>query len=237
MSRPRSGTVTSLPSAKAAPPRSLPYAEVQELALPVERQEVTKRTPIEGGARVLMFAALAIVLYRLTKKTRIALFHTFTNRNKPGSQCLIGDLADSHIVGLHFRTGLKCHELMDQAKHEIDTSTLFQEIPTSVLWRLLPKRPRFSDVPIFYTYYDIDYTVESEVNDGLSLKRMRLPHIPGAGGASLHFIAIEEGRRIRLRVAYSSELFHATFVRTILSNWRRVTFELFHFPMEPVPTL
>jgi amino acid adenylation domain-containing protein len=189
---------------------------------------------------ILLLAALNTLLHRYTGREHVGVFAPMANRSRPETHDLIGWFATSHILTSDFSIPLTFSDLLAQVRDRVLGAYTHQDIPASLLMRLL--FPYFQnseslrkglDAP--FVFFDLRVGKQTLNMRGLEVKPVEIPS--SSADAGLTIVVSELMDELTITIGYSADRFEAAGVSQMLADFQNLLAAIVTSPQQQVTAL
>jgi hypothetical protein len=174
----------------------------------------------------LMLAALAAVLARCARRSRVALWGSFSNRT-PSTHDIVGCFRHRHLLGFEVWRQLSSRELLQQARTVVRQSVTHQGLPLEYLWHVAGYRPRYDDLVVSFDYTRwTPRSREVQFPHGAIAQRETLDEEAWEWTPTLAFHVEDRRDYFSLSVKYPEQCFAAAAMYDLLNQFRSVAGQL-----------
>jgi hypothetical protein len=180
-----------------------------------------RRCARHANTTLYMFfvATFYLVLYRHTRKPRVALWANCENRTRPEFSDVVGWFVNSHLLGISFDSDPTCAELLSRVQQLVLDATTHQELPTTALWTMLGTSPELEELQVLFEFKRQSERCSRE-RSGMEIQEVQLPLMSSTGFAHHFFVTVtEDGPEIELAFAFSATSVDEEGMRQWLDDW------------------
>ncbi|HKR23467.1 MAG TPA: condensation domain-containing protein, partial [Pyrinomonadaceae bacterium] len=188
----------------------LPSALSEALSVVCRREGVT--------LFMLLLAAFKTLLYRYTGQDEIVIGAPIANRNNIETENLIGFFVNTLVLRTDLSGDPHFPELLARVRKVTLEAYAHQDLPFEVLVEDLQPERSLSRNPLFQVMFQLENTPKEE----LPLPGLTLSPVGVAGVASqfdLSIDVVESDAGLGMTAEYSTDLFEAETIRTLLKRW------------------
>ncbi|HEU4711739.1 MAG TPA: amino acid adenylation domain-containing protein [Pyrinomonadaceae bacterium] len=167
---------------------------------------------------MLLLAAFKALLYRYTGQDEIVIGAPIANRNNIETENLIGFFVNTLVLRTDLSGDPHFPELLARVRKVTLEAYAHQDLPFEVLVEDLQPERSLSRNPLFQVMFQLENTPKEE----LPLPGLTLSPVGVAGVASqfdLSIDVVESDRGLGVTAEYSTDLFEAETIRTLLKRW------------------
>jgi amino acid adenylation domain-containing protein len=190
---------------------------------------------------MLLLAALNTLLYRYTGKEHVGVFSPIANRSWPETHALIGWFATGHVLTSDFSANPRFSELLGQVREVVLDAYAHQDIPASLLMRLL--LPHFENTKLVqrnfevpFVFFDLRIQKQSSLClPGVDVMPLQIPS--SSADAGLSVIILEQAEEMKISIKYSADRFETAGVTQMLADFQNLLADIVANPEERVSVL
>jgi amino acid adenylation domain-containing protein len=174
----------------------------------------------EGGTLfMLLLAAFKVLLGRCTGQNEIVIGAPIANRNRIEIENLIGFFVNTLVLRTDLSGDPRFTDLLTRVRKVTLEAYAHQDMPFELLVEELQPERSLSRNPLFQVMFQLENTPKEE----LPMSGLTLSPVAVAGVASqfdLSVDVVESDRGLTVTAEYSTDLFDAVTIRTLLDRWR-----------------
>ncbi|HET9478657.1 MAG TPA: amino acid adenylation domain-containing protein, partial [Pyrinomonadaceae bacterium] len=190
---------------------TLPSSLSESLSLLCRREGVT--------LFMLLLAAFKVLLCRYTGQDEIVIGAPIANRNRMEIESLIGFFVNTLVLRTDLSGDPQFSDLLARVRKVTLEAYAHQDMPFELLVEQLQPERSLSRNPLFQVMFQLENTPKEE----LPMSGLTLSPVEVAGVASqfdLSVDVVESDRGLVVTAEYSTDLFEAETIRTLLKRWR-----------------
>lgn len=227
--------VLDLPFARPSVAPRTPWGATVPVSVPATvRQEIMELARQENAtAFMVLLAAFAVLLYRISGHEDFSIGSPFTHRNQPETRNLVGLFVN--MLVLRCRVGGP-QTFRDVVRHVRTTAVEAYangDLPFQEVVRALKPDPRTMRSPLF----QIMFAYEAAATGETAVVNTQLDTSPGTARYDLTLELKDQGESIAGCFEYCTDLFSAPDIHLLAARFSALTAELCHQPDRPVAGL
>ncbi|HEY0726768.1 MAG TPA: amino acid adenylation domain-containing protein, partial [Pyrinomonadaceae bacterium] len=167
---------------------------------------------------MLLLAAFKALLYRYTGQDEIVIGAPIANRNNVETENLIGFFVNTLVLRTDLSGDPHCPELLARVRKVTLEAYAHQDLPFEVLVEDLQPERSLSRNPLFQVMFQLENTPKEELPlPGLTLSAVSVAGVASQFDLSVDVVESESG--LGITAEYSTDLFEAETIRTLLKRW------------------
>jgi amino acid adenylation domain-containing protein len=190
---------------------TLPANLSQSLGVICRRQGVT--------LFMLLLAALKVLLHRYTGQDEIVIGAPIANRNRIEIENLIGFFVNTLVLRTDLSGDPRFCDLLARLRKVTLEAYAHQDMPFELLVEELQPERSLSRNPLFQVMFQLENTLKEELPmSGLTLSPVAVEGVASQFDLSVDVVESDQG--LMVTAEYSTDLFEASTIRSLLERWR-----------------
>ena len=181
---------------------------------------------------MIFIAALTILMHKLTGQRDIRIATLVANRNRPGTESLIGYFVNALVLRAQVSAEIRVQELLEQVRGVCLDAYAHQDVPFEQIETRLNRAVRRGRAPLFQVMFNYRSQVSApQEAAGLTIASWYAEHRAANPGidisrVDLNFHLREVSTRLTGAVNFRSDLFDETRIAALLDGFRAVLMQI-----------